>query len=398
MFLVRNDSGYKDRTFEAFKHGLKSHLGKNLTFISRGVLESGYKFPAHSNEDRLIVYGNLRDYTQPKSRQQRIANSILLLWLEKFLGRKFWMISQDLDHATHDLIFGIKTNVENLTSDRTVSDHINMFDGLIWFGEDLLLSIPNLDYAPNSSLHWQPEYIEKRRNLLKSTIIELKSIFSWRIEYTHCVPDKVLGLARLALRSRKLFDLAFIGTMYNNRIYAHEALSHSGVKFAPFERYEKLLTNVLKISEKGFYLVGNNVPPHTIKRSLRYASQQMLYAQSSYAWADPGYFGYLVRKYFEATLSGSAILGMTNFHIEHKGFMVGKNVLPFEDFIADGSNEEYLLDEPTRRKFVESALDTIQELHTGKQRARQIVAGLFEENADCVYSFRNCKFVKILSP
>jgi hypothetical protein len=124
----------------------------------------------------------------------------------------------------------------------------------------------------------------------------------------------------------------------------------------------------------------------------------MLYAQSSYAWADPGYFGYLVRKYFEATLSGSAILGMTNFHIEHKGFMVGKNVLPFEDFIADGSNEEYLLDEPTRRKFVESALDTIQELHTGKQRARQIVAGLFEENADCVYSFRNCKFVKILSP
>jgi len=73
-------------------------------------------------------------------------------------------------------------------------------------------------------------------------------------------------------------------------------------------------------------------------------------------------------------------------------------VFPLEDLIAHGSSENYLVDEPTRHRFVESALDSFQELYTGKQWTREIVKALFEENTNCVFSLRNSKLAKILSP
>jgi len=392
--LLINGAPYTDRSLRSLIGGFKEILGPKFriyNFHSKNFRKEALKA---NSEGVCILYGDLRNYSSGMRTQNVLQNEQLIEILELFPGEKFWMtkFDSDLDHYPEDLIMGRKTRERLGTRNNSCNDFFGLFDGLIWFGEDILEEQESADLPTPIKVHWSEDYIRFKREVLKVSLLELKSKFRKRIEYTHCVPKASIPLGRIALETYKPYSISLVGTLYNNRIFVKEEIQRLGIDCAPFEKYEKMALQIHSLTNYLRWIRVSKPRIKNLQRSIRYISQQSLFLQSKMAWVDPGYFGYLVRKYFEATIAGAGLVGQTNFGITNKGFVKNRNLL--------ASNATDLVDllkisDVERRQMTTNSLDVIEELHTGKARAAQIIKAISDSSTSYIYSFRDSKFLRI---
>jgi hypothetical protein len=298
----------------------------------------------------------------------------------------------DLDHYPEDLLWGLKT--EKFESQRESFDTtpFELFDGLVWPGEDLLKNDEPIDFPVLESKHWEPEFIRMKRRVLNNSLLELQSLFSKRIVNAHCIPSEALKYGRRTLHMYRQYPIGLVGAYYNNRIYIKDILKRSRVKNAPFDEYERFVSRTNGAIGKLEALGVDGVRIKKMQRAIRFLSQQSLFLQSKMAWVDPGYFGYLVRKYFEAPMAGAALIGQTNFSNESKGFIKDTTML-----VSEGQDVIDLIQVSERERLclVNNSLDMLSELHTGEARAKQILKGITDESTEYIYTFRGAKHVKL---
>jgi hypothetical protein len=394
LYLLVNCPPYKDRTLKALIGGFRQLLKSNFhiyDFQDGGFREGSPRF---EQDAVCLLYGNLRNYGPQLKSLPESPNMEIIRFLESFPGKRFWITrhDSDLDHYPEDMIMGRKTRYSRPREIERFEYLLNLFDGLVWFGEDLLSNEAPLDLSPNGEKHWSSEYIDFKRNILKQTITELKSRFKMRIEYTHCVSKASIHLGRKTLFHNRRYPIGLVGTLYNTRLYVREVLNDLEIKVTPFDSYEAA---VLKLNYAINHLgrIGwGDVRIRNMQRSSRFMSQQLMISQTRMAWVDPGYFGYLVRKYFEFSLAGAMLVGQSNKGIENKGFVKNQNIIEsngksFSDIIH--------IDEVERKILVNNNLDMIEQVHTGLARANQIFNATVDNAGEYVFSFRSGQFVRI---
>ena len=346
---------------------------------------------------KIILIGNLRDYGQKLSKSLPLLNSNLCRLLMKFSGEIYWLITQDLDHEVFDLLHGLKTPCykKRMEISMNIKTILSQFTGVIWYGENLIQNEHIYNIGHEFHTHWPLERIKDRTKILNRTTKFIKENYFKRIEYVHAVSDNSLNLAKLLMRIDRKYDLALIGTKYNMRIYAEYYINQQKeLTIAPFEHFDFRVKNLTKNATRVMRRIGlSTTAQKTFGRKIRFASQELLYAKSKFAWMDPGYFGYFVRKYLESAIMGSALVGISNDNFRNLGLVNNLNFLEVHAEEIHKTNFTDILNECNDRELASNMLTMIRKNHSSSARANQILQSIECEKKIYRAHFLNGNFV-----
>jgi hypothetical protein len=349
-----------------------------------------------TGEDTLLLVGNFRDfrsYSKEPSFDQDLEKLI-----RKFPGNKAWQIYADLDHRIEDIVFGKKTlpkSVRNNEEFHRALELMKEFNILIWSNENSVSQEDSPFWPKNETTFWSRSELDFHwANLLETERI-LRDNFFKRIEWQHCVDLKwkiPMGLKS----SITCYDLAIIGRKYDSRLYALTQLELASTNLNPFQGTHDQRNQTNRIIRKlGESLNVSSKTTHLLQIKSNYFRQQTQYLSSSAAWMDPGYFGYFVRKYLEATVMGCALVGEFNSRIENLGFVSGVNCayIPTER-IESSTSKEMIRDRAQHRFLANNAMTLVETLHSTQIRARQIYSALIKKEFKSVYKFLSGEYVR----
>lgn len=347
------------------------------------------------SDSKLVLVGSFRDFSKKQSsgRKTEIDDDLLRIF-ESNLGSNFWHITSDLDNSISNLLMGqsLKHNLDDQIKSMEPR-LLAVFNGIIWGYEDLPEDHHQVDIDLWKWRELSPDSLKLRKDQLKETRDSLCAKFERRITWHHCINLPPRQLFDYSYLNYRTYDVALIGSLYSTRAASLEMLRRSDLKIYPhhnfFEEDLALLSLVRKYRN---VRVHTNIPRLSTVRT-EFILQQWGFARSSAAWMDSGYFGYFVRKYLEAAVSGAALVGYLNSSLRNLG------LAHMENFIEISSHEklsktetQYLTDHENHRRLAGNTLKWIDDNHSAKRRASQIIYALADLNDKSVFGFYHGTF------